>query len=48
MFEQNEGVKRLYERLGYQEAAREAIYPHPLIHFTGDAVLMVRDIGKNF
>jgi hypothetical protein len=23
----------------------EAIYPHPLIHFTGDAILMVREIG---
>ena len=40
-FEQNTGAKRLYERLGY----REAIYPHPLIHFTGDAILMVRETG---
>ena len=47
VFEQNKGAMRLYQRLGYREGAREAIYPHPLIHFTGDAVLMVRDIGKN-
>jgi ribosomal protein S18 acetylase RimI-like enzyme len=45
VFEQNTGVKRLYERLGYREVAREAIYPHPLIHFTGDAILMVRETG---
>ena len=45
VFEKNEGAMRLYERLGYREAAREAIVPHPLIHFTGDAVLMVRDLS---
>ena len=44
VFEQNAGAKRLYERLGYREVARKAIYPHPLVHFTGDAILMARDI----
>jgi ribosomal protein S18 acetylase RimI-like enzyme len=44
VFEQNTGAKRLYDRLGYSEAAREAIYPHPLIHYTGDAILMVKNI----
>jgi len=44
VFEQNEGAKRLYERLGYSEVAREAICPHPLIHFSVDAELMVKDI----
>ena len=42
VFEQNEGAKRLYDRLGFKETARRAVVPHPLIHFTGDALLMVR------
>ncbi|WP_341501487.1 GNAT family N-acetyltransferase [Gallaecimonas sp. GXIMD4217] len=44
VFEQNTGAKRLYERSGYREVAREPVYPHPLIHHTGDAVLMVKEI----
>jgi ribosomal protein S18 acetylase RimI-like enzyme len=44
VFEQNVGAKRLYDRLGYRELAREAIVPHPLIHFTGDAILMVKQM----
>ena len=44
VFEKNEGAMRLYDRLGYREVAREAIVPHPLIHYTGDAVLMVREL----
>ena len=44
VFEKNTGAKRLYERLGYRERAREAIVPHPLIRCTGDAVLMVKAI----
>lgn len=44
VFEQNEGAKRLYERHGYNEVGRAAVYPHPLIHYTGDAVLMVKEI----
>lgn len=45
VFEQNVAAKRLYERLGYHEVAREPIVPHPLIHYSGDAVLMVKEIG---
>ena len=44
VFEANAGAKRLYERLGYREAARAAIVPHPLIRHTGDAVLMVKEL----
>ena len=44
VFEQNEGALRLYRRLGYREVAREKVVPHPLIHYTGDALLMVADV----
>ncbi|MDX1384930.1 MAG: GNAT family N-acetyltransferase [Thermoanaerobaculia bacterium] len=44
VFEQNEGAHRLYLRQGWREVAREAIVPHPLIHYTGDALLMVKEI----
>ena len=44
VFEQNEDAKRLYDRIGYFEVAREAVYPHPLIHYTGDAILMVKEL----
>ncbi len=42
VFERNTGAKRLYDRLGYKEVARETVYPHPLIHYDGDALLMVK------
>ena len=42
VFEKNTGAKRLYERLGYVEVAREPTVPHPLIHYTGDVILMVK------
>lgn len=42
VFDQNEGAKRLYQRHGYQITAREAIVPHKLIKYTGDALLMVK------
>lgn len=45
VFEQNEGAKRLYERHGFYEIAREAVVPHELIHHTGYALLMVKDLG---
>jgi len=45
VFEQNEGAKRLYERHGFNEIAREAVVPHELIHYSGYALLMVKDIG---
>jgi ribosomal protein S18 acetylase RimI-like enzyme len=44
VFEANDGAKRLYERLGYRETARARIVPHPLIHYTGDALLMVKTL----
>ncbi len=45
VFEQNEGAKRLYDRTGYREKARQAVVPHPLIHCMGDAILMVKQLG---
>jgi ribosomal protein S18 acetylase RimI-like enzyme len=47
VFEQNMGAKRLYDRLGYREVAREAIASHPLIHYTGDVILMVKTIDNS-
>ena len=44
VFEHNAGAKRLYDRLGYQEVTREAIVSHALIHYTGDAILMVKTL----
>jgi len=44
VFGQNTGARRLYDRTGYHEVRREPIYPHPLIHYTGDAILMVKEI----
>ena len=46
VFEQNSGAKRLYERSGYRELSRAAVYPHPLIHYTGDAILMVKALAQ--
>lgn len=43
-FEQNAGAKRLYERHGYREVARQPVVPHPLIHYSGDALLMVKRV----
>ncbi|MEQ9619931.1 MAG: GNAT family N-acetyltransferase [Deltaproteobacteria bacterium] len=45
VFEQNEGAKRLYERHAFYETAREKVVPHELIHYTGYALLMVKDIN---
>lgn len=44
VFEKNAGAKQLYERSGYRETKRAAVHPHPLIHYTGDALLMVKDL----
>ena len=46
VFEENEGAVRLYEKLGYKEIQREKIVPDPLIHYTGDAVLMIKVLSK--
>jgi len=45
VFEQNEGAKKLYERHGYYEIKREPVVPHELIHHTGDALLMVKNLS---
>lgn len=47
VFEQNSGAKKLYDRHGYREAGREAVFPHPLIHYTGDAILMVKELARH-
>jgi ribosomal protein S18 acetylase RimI-like enzyme len=44
VFEQNVDAKRLYDRKGFYEIARQPVVPHPLIHHTGDALLMVKDL----
>jgi len=44
VFEANEGAVRLYEREGFTEQDRRAIVPHPLIHYTGDAILMAAKV----
>ena len=46
VFEQNIRARRLYERYGYAERRRHLVVPHPLIHYTGDALLMVKSLGR--
>jgi ribosomal protein S18 acetylase RimI-like enzyme len=45
VFEQNARARRLYERYGYAETMRHPVVPHPLIHYTGDALLMVKRLA---
>jgi ribosomal protein S18 acetylase RimI-like enzyme len=40
VFEQNTGAVKLYEREGFREVDRAPVIPHPLIHHTGDVLLM--------
>jgi len=42
VFEQNSRAAALYRRLGFEIAARSPVVPHPLIHHTGDLLLMMR------
>lgn len=42
VFEQNSDARQLYGRSGYVEKRRYPVVPHPLIHYTGDALLMVK------
>jgi len=42
VFEQNSRAVALYRRLGFEIAARSPVIPHPLIHHTGDLLLMMR------
>jgi len=44
VFEANEGAMRLYQRLGFREMDRRTAVPHPIIHVTGDVLLMVRPL----
>lgn len=44
VFEQNKDAVRLYQRHGFKEADRRAVVPHPLIRYTGDALLMTAPV----
>lgn len=44
VFEQNVEARRLYERSRYIERRRHPVIPHPLIHYTGDALLLVKNL----
>ena len=46
VFEQNVQARHLYERYGYVETRRHSVIPHPLIHYTGDALLMVKNVAR--
>ena len=43
-FEQNAPATPLYQRLGFKIAARCQVIPHPLVHYTGDLLLMTRPL----
>jgi ribosomal protein S18 acetylase RimI-like enzyme len=43
-FEQNTRARKLYERNGFKVVDRTAIVPHPLIHHTGDLLLMTAPV----
>ncbi|TNE78187.1 MAG: GNAT family N-acetyltransferase [Gammaproteobacteria bacterium] len=45
VFEENQEALKLYRRLGYEEVKREKIVPHPLIHCSGDAILMIKKLS---
>jgi ribosomal protein S18 acetylase RimI-like enzyme len=45
VFEQNAGARRLYEGRGYVAKLRHPVVPHPLIRYTGDALLMVKRLA---
>jgi len=42
VFDQNRGAKSLYDRLGYRITDRRQAVAHPLIHYEGDVLLMVK------
>jgi len=44
VFEDNQIAKNFYDRHGFKETARERVVAHQLIHYKGDAVLMVKII----
>jgi ribosomal protein S18 acetylase RimI-like enzyme len=43
--EQNEGAKRLYERIGYRAVARRPVVTFPGFAHTGDWLLMTKRVG---
>lgn len=43
VFEENDGAVRLYKRHRFREVDRRTLVPHPLIHCTGDVILMAVD-----
>ena len=43
-FEANAIALGFYQRLGYREVMRKPVVPHPLIHYTGDALLLVKHL----
>lgn len=43
-FEQNRGALRLYQREGFRVVDQMAVVPHPLIHHTGDILLMTKSV----
>ena len=43
-FEQNKGAVNLYDRLRYTVVDQAPIVPHPLIHYEGNALLMIRSV----
>lgn len=45
VFEANTIAREYYLRLGYREVMRKTIVPHPLIHYTGDALLLVKPLA---
>lgn len=43
-FEQNVGALQLYQRRGFTVSDLAQVVPHPLIHYTGDILLMTRPV----
>lgn len=43
-FEQNSRALKLYQRNGFREIDRTEVVPHPLIHYTGDILLMTAPV----
>lgn len=43
-FAENEGARRLYEREGFSVVDRRAVVPHPLVHASGEALLMTASV----
>lgn len=46
VFDQNRGAKSLYDRLGYKVIDSREVAPHPLIHYDGDILLMVKTLDN--